>query len=178
MTLAAQTQTQADCTFNFFSTKTPFKHQDGTPIFIQPLGINDFGTIVGYSVPGKARGLIRWANGGITPVKATTHLFARNDHGISTGFDLTGQAVLVGPTDRPTITPIVLDVPNAGIRYVRGINRWGTIVGRYRLPNNFGGRGFKRWNNGTTHTLKFPGEAYTGPLGINDQDRCQPMQCS
>lgn len=168
ITLAAQAQTQADCTFNFFSTKTPFKHKDGTPIFIQPLGINDFGTIVGYSAPGKARGLIRWANGGITPVKATTHLFARNDHGISIGFDLTGQAVLVGPTDRPTITPIVLDVPNAGIKEVTGINRWGTIVGRYRLPNNFGGRGFKRWNNGTTHTLNFPGAAFTAPLGIND----------
>jgi hypothetical protein len=165
MALATQAQTQAACTFNFFSPTTPFKLPDGTPVFIQPIGINDFGTIVGYSSPGKARGLIRWANGGVTRVKGTRQLFARNDHGTSVGFDLTGQGILVNGT---TITPIVLDVTNGGLKEVRGINRWDTIVGRYRLPNNAGGRGFKRWSTGTTHTLDFPGVAFTGPIGIND----------
>ena len=79
MALATQAQTQAACTFNFFSPTTPFKLPDGTPIFMQPIGINDFGTIVGYSSPGKARGLIRWANGGFTRVKGTIFLNARND---------------------------------------------------------------------------------------------------
>jgi hypothetical protein len=165
MALATQAQTQAACTFNFFSPTTPFKLPDGTPIFMQPIGINDFGTIVGYSSPGKARGLIRWANGGVTRVTGTSQLFARNDHGTSVGFDLTGQGILV---NRTTISPILLDVNNGGIKEVRGINRWGTIVGRYRLPNNAGGRGFKRWNTGTTHTLTFPGGAFTAPIGIND----------
>jgi len=45
--LAAQAQTQAACTFNFFSPTTPFKLPDGTPVSMQPLGINDFGAIVG-----------------------------------------------------------------------------------------------------------------------------------
>ena len=165
LALAVRAQSQAVCTFNFFSPTTPFKLSDGTPVFMQPIGINDFGTIVGYSSPGKARGLIRWANGGITRVKRSSQLFARNDHGTSVGFDLAGQGVLVNGT---TITPIVLNVNNAGIKEVRGINRWGTIVGRYRLPNNAGGRGFKRWNTGTAHTLDFPGAVFTGPIGIND----------
>ena len=84
MTLAAQAQTQADCTFKFFSTKTQFKHQDGTPVFMQPLGINDFRTIVGYAIPGTSTGnsgLLRWANGGVTRAKGTSALVARNDHG-------------------------------------------------------------------------------------------------
>src|SRR5438876_12304050 len=81
ITLAAQAQTQADCTFNFFSTTTQFKHQDGTPVFMQPLGINDFSTIVGYAIFGTSigtstgdSGLIRWANGGVTRVKGTSAL--------------------------------------------------------------------------------------------------------
>ena len=70
----------------------------------------------------------------------------------------------------PTITPIVLDVNNGGIIEVKGINKWGTIVGRYETPDLSGGHGFKRWNNGTTHTLDFPGAlpGSTEPTGIND----------
>jgi probable HAF family extracellular repeat protein len=167
MTLAAQAQTQAACTFNFFSRKTQFKLQDGTPVFMIPIGINDFGTTVGYAYPGPARGLIRWANGGITSVKGTSRLDARNDHGISVGFDLTNQAVVVNGT---SITPIVLDVNNGGISQVRGINKWGTIVGQYIRPSGVGVRGFKRWNTGTTHILDFPGALSntTRPTGIND----------
>src|SRR5215813_3179905 len=80
---SVQAQTQASCTFNFVSTTTPFKLQDGTPVFIQSHGINDFGTIVGYSTPGTRKGLIRGANGGVNRVKGTMSLTARNDHGIS-----------------------------------------------------------------------------------------------
>jgi hypothetical protein len=174
MTLAAHAQTQADCTFNFFSTKTQFKHQDGTPVFMQPLGINDFSTIVGYALFGTATadsGLIRWTNGGVTRVKGTSALVARNDHGTSIGYGLMlGQAILVNGT---TITPIVLDV-NKILYSVEGINRWGTIVGTYEDNSGFPSKhGFKRWNNGTTHTLDFPGATPSstsalGPQGIND----------
>lgn len=172
MTLAAQAQTQADCTFNFFSTTTQFKLQDGTSVFMQPLGINDFSTIVGYAVPGTSTGnsgLIRWANGGVTKVKGTSALVARNDHGTSVGYGLMlGQAVVVSGT---TITPIVLDV-NKILDGVEGINRWGTIVGTYHDNSGFPSvkHGFKRWNNGTTHTLDFPGAtpSSTTPQGIND----------
>src|SRR5262249_36983725 len=42
--------------------------------------------------------------------------------------------------------------------------------GRYRNPNLYGDHGFKRWSNGTTHTLDFPGalSSSTEPNGIND----------
>jgi hypothetical protein len=140
---------------------------NGSPVFIQPVGINDFGTIVGYGSPGTARGLIRWANGGVTHVKGTSFLEARNDRGVSVGFDLTDEGILV---NGPTITPIVLDVNNGGVFEVNGINNWGTIVGRYATPDHLGGHGFKRWNTGTTHTLDFPGAlpGSTEPVGIND----------
>src|SRR5438128_1576102 len=99
MALPAQAQTQAACTFNFFSPTTPFKLPDGTPVFIQPVGINDFGTIVGYTSPPTAhRGLIRWANGGVTSVKGTKFLMARNDHGTSVGLDWKFRGVLVNGT--------------------------------------------------------------------------------
>ncbi|PYV65747.1 MAG: hypothetical protein DMG97_31410 [Acidobacteria bacterium] len=168
--LATQAQTHAACTFNFFSPTTKFTTPNGRPVFIQPLGINDFGTIVGYAIPGTRRGLIRWANGGVTQVKGTNRLVARNDHGISVGFDLKDQAVLVdGPTSSPTITPIVLDVNNGGVN-PSGINKWGTIVGQYATPDFSSSHGFKRFNNGTTHTLDFPGALPNGtwPTGIND----------
>ena len=168
MALAGQAQTQAACTFNFFSPTTPFKLHNGNPVYIEPLGINDFGTIVGYSIPGTShRGLIRWANGGVTHVKGTSGLMARNDHGTSVGEDLTPQAILVNGT---TITPIVLDVNNVGFIEVNGINRWGTIVGEYFTPDFLGAHGFKLWKNGTTHILDFPGAPpnSTQPAGIND----------
>jgi probable HAF family extracellular repeat protein len=164
---ATQAQTHAACTFNFFSPTTPFKLPNGTPVFMQPLGINDFGTIVGHAIPGPRRGLIRWANGGVTQVKGTNRLVARNDHGTSIGFDLSDQAILV---NGPTITPIVLNVNNGGIGLLSEINNWGTIVGLYATPDLSSGHGFKRWKNGTTHTLDFPGALPDGtwPTGIND----------
>lgn len=161
--LATQAQTKAACTFKFFSPTTKFKLNNGTPIFMLPLGINDFGTIVGVNTAGiPARGLIRWANGGVTSVKGTHWLTARNDHGTSVGADLANQGILVNGT---TITPIVLNVNNSAID-ARGINKWGTIVGQY--DDNSGRHGFKRWNTGTTHTLDFPGARGTAPHGIND----------
>ena len=53
--LATQAQTQAACTFNFFSPTTPFKLPDGTPVFIIPVGTNDFGTIVGQADAARSR---------------------------------------------------------------------------------------------------------------------------
>jgi len=165
--LAAQAQTQAACTFNFFP-KTAKIFQNGTTVYMQPVGINDFGTIVGNALTVTDSGLIRWANGGVTFVKGTSSLQARNDHGTGVGFDLTGKAVLVGPTSSPSITPIVLAVNNPDIVAVNGINKWGTIVGVYVPPDRFRSHGFKLWENGTTHKLDFPGVLVTQPNGIND----------
>lgn len=165
--LTAQAQTRAACTFNFFS-KIAKKFQNGTTIYLQPIGINDFGTVVGPALTITDSGLIRWANGGVTFVKGTNSLQARNDHGESVGFDSTGKAVLVGPGSSPTITPIVLAVNNPDIVAVNGINKWGTVVGVYIPPDRFRSHGFKLWKNGTTHKLDFPGVLVTRPNGIND----------
>ena len=81
--LATQAQTQASCTFNFFSLQTKITSPDGTPVFLQPLGIDDFGIIVRYGDRRSAGsiGLVRWANGGVVHVSGTRGLVARNDHG-------------------------------------------------------------------------------------------------
>jgi len=167
--LTTQAQTHATCTFNFFSPTTKFTTPNGRPVFIQPLGINDFGTIVGYSTPGPNHGLIRWANGGITSVNGTSRLIARNDHGTSVGLDLTGTAGEGVLVDGTNVTSIVLDVNNGGVN-PSGINKWGTIVGQYATPGFSSSHGFKRWKNGTTHILDFPGSLPNGtwPTGIND----------
>jgi len=167
MALAAQAQTQASCTFQFFSPTTPFKLHNGKPVFIEPLGINDFGRIVGYASPGTVHGLIRWPNGSVTRVKETSFLRGDNDHNTSVGEDVTDQGIVLNGS---TITPIVLDVNNGGVSEAKGINNSGTIIGRYQPPNHNGAHGFKRFNNGTTHTLDFPGAmpGTTEPYGIND----------
>lgn len=171
--LAVQAQTTATCAFSFFSPRTQFKLHNGTPVFMLPLGINDFGTIVGAANPGTAHGLIRWSNGGVIAVKGTTLLTGRNDHGTSVGYDSTDQGVQVDDhaiTNDHTITPIVLDVNNGGVFEVKGINKWGPTIGRYAPHNHYGAHGFKRWRSGTTHTLDFPGAqpGSTEPNAIND----------
>src|SRR5437899_6873518 len=162
--LATQAQTQASCTFNFFSLQTQITSPDGTPVFLQPLGIDDFGAIVGYGDRRSAGsiGLVRWANGGVVHVVGTRALTARNDHGTMVGYDRVNQIyrgiLVTGPTSSPTITPIVLDVNNSAVVNPTGINKWGTVVGEYG-PDLSSSHGFKRWSNGTTHTLDFPGAA-------------------
>jgi probable HAF family extracellular repeat protein len=171
-TLAARAQIQADCTFNFFSLQTTITAPDGTPVFIHPRGINDFGTIVGVGYRGSASatGLIRWPNGGFTQVQGTRALTARNDHGTSIGTERVNGFFREILVNGQTITPIVLDVTNNNSLEVhaRGINKWGTIVGGYFGSD--GGHGFKLWKNGTTRILDFPGTrpSSTYPLGIND----------
>jgi probable HAF family extracellular repeat protein len=168
---ATQAQTQAACTFNFFSLQTTITAPDGTPVFMQPRGINDFGTVVGVGSRGSAGsvGLIRWANGGFTHVQGTRALTARNDHGTSIGTDRVNRLFREILVNGQTITPIVLDVNQGSLEILaRGINKWGTIVGLYYGSD--AGHGFKLEKNGTVHILDFPGtrSSSTAPQGIND----------
>jgi len=176
--IATQAQTQATCTFKFFSTKTNLTASNGSPVFLQPLGIDDFSTVVGFGdrISAGEIGLVRWANGGIVHVSGTKALVARNDQGTMLGavrVNSTWQGVLVnGPTSSPTFTPLVLNIPLDPLAQVfpTGINKWGTVIGTYWNPDPTNSHGFKRWSNGTTHTLDFPGAApsSTRPAGIND----------
>lgn len=94
---------------------------DGNPVFLQPLGIDDFSTIVGFGDRRSAGeiGLVRWASGGIVHVSGTKALDARNDSGTMVGnrrVNSTWQAILVsGPTSSPTITPLVLNISLGGM---------------------------------------------------------------
>jgi hypothetical protein len=169
--LTTQAQTQAACAFNFFSAATTIADPNGNPVFLEPLGIDDFSTIVGYGTRGPigSLGLVRSANGGVIPVTATRQLTARNDQGTMVGYDkvngiFRGILVVNGH-----IHPIVLNVNNSGVVHPTGINKWGTIVGYYG-PDMPSSHGFKRFSNGTTHILDFPGSVpgWTIPAGIND----------
>ena len=161
----AQAQTQASCTFKLFPLT--IKTQNLGPLHLYPAGINDFGTIVGHIINGPPNpGVIRWAGGGVTLVPGTS-LVARNDHGTSLGYGATGPILVSGTT----ITPVPLNVPNGGI-LVNGMNIWDTIVGQYSTLDHSRLHGFKRWSDGTVHTLDFPGvpptPAGTEPVAVND----------
>src|SRR5215510_1085724 len=136
VSIATQAQTQATCTFKFFSTRTNLTASNGSPVFLQPLGIDDFSTVVGFGdrISAGELGLVRWANGGIVHVSGTKALVARNDQGTMLGavrVNSTWQGVLVnGPTSSPTFTPLVLNIPLDPLAQVfpTGINKSGTVI--------------------------------------------------
>lgn len=161
----AHTQSLASCTFSFLQTSFSNGGQ------LTPFGINDFSTVVGsLNNPNSSfqGGFIRWANGGITPFldpRGPSLLFSRNDHGVSTGVDHSGAAVLSNASVVPlavTIGPNTFTALNGF-----GINNWGTIVGEYGDTQGVN-HGFERFNNGHGITLDFPKAVNTFARGIND----------
>jgi len=109
----------------------------------------------------KNLGFIRWANGGITLVGETISLVDRNDLGVSIGYGASGQ-VLVNSSG---VVPLQLSFKNSGFS-ARGINNSGSIVGSYNTSS--AANGFKRWSNGGTIKLGYPGASSTFPTSIND----------
>ncbi len=170
MASVAQAQKQASCTFTFFTLGVNIPNLG--PGFMEPSGINDFGTIVGLAMTNNEStevGFIRWANGGLsfplgTSATATSVLFDRNDSGTTIAFQ-NGTPVLLNGT---TITGFNLGVNN-NVYNLFSINNWGSIVGNYftDFPNDR--TGFKRWSNGGFFPLFFPGNLPTTATGINDQ---------
>src|SRR5215813_2536846 len=134
--IAALAQTQASCTFAFLpKVEIP---NVGSRSW-SPVGINDFGTIVGVATTSTIKyGIIRWAGGGVTAFPRT-FLVARNNKGITIGFSfakvpggtLTVKPILLNGT---TISDITLNgLGNGPQILLGGINKWGTIVGGYRV---------------------------------------------
>lgn len=164
LSLTSAGQQQASCKFSFFPLTATLSN--GTVFSMSPNGVNDFGTVVGTGFtntsPVNNFGFIRWANGGITLVKATTSLVARNDMGVSIGHSAT-QQVLV--TSSGGVVPLHLSFSNNGF-FSTSINNFGSIVGAYNTPSS--ANGFKRWSNGGTIKLGFPGASSTFPASIND----------
>jgi len=154
----------ASCTFTFFALTTTLSN--GTVFSMSPNGVNDFGAVVGTgftnTTPVNNFGFVRQANGAIKLVRGTISLVDRNDLGVSIGYDASGQ-VLVDSSG--TITPLQLSFNNNGF-FSKGINNWGSIVGSYNTSS--ASNGFKRFSDGGTIKLGFPGASSTFPTSIND----------
>jgi hypothetical protein len=152
------------CTFAFFPLTATLS--DGTVFSMSPDGVNDFGTVVGTgftnTTPVQNFGFVRSANGGITLVGGTISLVDRNDLKVSIGSNASGQVLV---DSGGTIVPLQLSFQNSGFS-ARGINNWGNIVGSYNTSSSTSG--FKRYSNGGTVKLGFPGASSTFPTSIND----------
>jgi hypothetical protein len=159
----AQAQTQASCTFHEFTLPS-------TPqIFVT--GVNDSGTVVGYAFFGKAgqfTAFIHYAGGGTTywlPSGSTSSRFGgRNDGGVTTGTyrDASNHwhpFLRIGSTTTPISTPS--SGPPAGI------NKYNSLVGSYS-DSNGNSHGYKRYSDGNTIHLNYPGATGTLAQGIND----------
>jgi len=152
------------CAFSFFPLTATLS--DGTVFSMNPNGVNDFGTVVGTgftnTTPVNNFGFIRQPNGSIKLVKGAISLVDHNDLAVSIGYDASGQ-VLVDSSG--TITPLQLSFKNNGF-FSKAINNWGNIVGWYNTSSN--ANGFKRFSDGGTIKLAFPGAFSTFPTSIND----------
>jgi hypothetical protein len=152
------------CTFTFFPLTANLPN--GTTFSMSPNGVNDFGTVIGTgftdTTPVNNFGFVRSADGAIKLVNGTTSLVDRNDLKVSIGYNASDQ-VLVDSSG--TITPLELSFNNNGFSS-RGINNWGNIVGSYNTSSSTSG--FKRFSNGGTVKLGFPGASSTFPTSIND----------
>src|SRR5438477_11659446 len=82
----ANSQTQATCTFKLFNAPGIAS------------GVNDYGTVVGQSSGNLAEGFVRYSNGSVSyyrpPNSVDTHIMARNDSGVITGFYSTQAATV------------------------------------------------------------------------------------
>jgi hypothetical protein len=148
---ATHAQTQASCTFTVFSVFLP--HTE-----IVPFGINDFSTVVGGTDVTPEKGVIRWANGGLTFPTRITSLANRNDSGVSIGYTATQKAILLSGS---TVTPITLATRLKTYKFlnVDGINDWGSIVGYYT------GRCFPRFQTLEQRQRLYPQRSSTLPRG-------------
>jgi hypothetical protein len=155
---------QASCTFSFFPLTTTLSN--GNTFSMSPNGVNDFGAVVGTgftnTTPVKNFGFVRSADGAIKVVSGTISLVDRNDLKASIGYNASGQLLV---DSSGTITPLQLSFNNNGF-FSRGINNWGNIVGSYNTSTATDG--FKRFSDGGTIKLGFPGASSTFPTSIND----------
>jgi hypothetical protein len=164
---SSQAQTvQASCTFHVFSLSS-------NPQSIWVTGVNDYGTVVGYAdfgtgAPPQSRAFIHYSGGGTTywlPSGAKSSAFGeRNNAGVTTGayVDSANQRhafLLKGSTLSPIVRPF-----GAG---PAGINKYTTVVGVYTDSNGHD-HGFKRYSDGNTIHLSYPGAINTDAVGIND----------
>lgn len=171
----ASAQSQATCKFNFFRVAPSDPNDPSNPGITRPLGVNDFGTVVGDTTPFNSQrtsGFIRFSGGGVSKFSAPNSIFTsiadRNNSGISIGnfvsqssaahskgFVLTGSS-FTSFTHPKSVQGTILN----------GINKFNSIVGFY-LDGSSVAHGFKKIGN-TFLPIQFPGSQGTSPRSIND----------
>jgi hypothetical protein len=144
-------------------------------VYFSVSGINSSSTVVGSAVFAHAptQGFARYADGSLRffliPNSLFTNFTARNNHGVTVGtYALIGTVTMKGfMLDGSTLTSI--SFPKRGPRgtFVKGINKWNTVVGYYIDSNNVS-HGFKRYRDGSFITLDYPGALETHPTAINN----------
>jgi hypothetical protein len=174
----AQAQTPASCQFSTFNAR--FSVNGGNRILI-PRGVNDYNTVVGEAQDDSdfsVRAFTRFSGGSISYYRRNstdTFFTNRTNGGVTTGVVGGGQFALGSMTGTPfklqgsTFTPLTITI--GGKTYnkftVWGTNSWGTTVGTYADSSNHP-HGFKRFSNGNTVALDYPGAAETVASSIND----------
>jgi len=138
-----------------------------------PLGINNFGTVVGgtdSSYHGtEPPAFIRYSDGSIKIFRyheLKTTFSRRNSQGVTIGY-YAGPAGHTHGIVMHASKVVTFNYPNASDTVPLGINKWGTIVGEYSLPGSIHTHGFE-YKNGKFHTIDFPGAADTFVASIND----------
>jgi uncharacterized membrane protein len=173
----ANAQTQASCQFNTFNTRS---YVNGNYRTLFPLGVNDYNTVVGDRMDDSdfsVRGFTRLSNGSITYYQhnsTATFFTDRTNDGVTIGRagdrfapgDMRGTPFSLKGS---TFTPLTITVNGKTYNKfaVSGRNRYETIVGIY--PDaSANPHGFKRFSDGHTIAIEYPGAAETRATAIND----------
>jgi hypothetical protein len=170
-------QTLASCQFTTFYRLLSI---NGGNRILVPRGVNDYNTVVGEAQDDtdfSVRACTRFSGGSISYYRhnsTDTFFTDRTNGGVTIGV-AGGQFALGSMNGTPftlqgsTFTPLTMTI--GGTTYnkftVWGTNSWGTTVGTY--PDSSGyAHGFKRFSNGNTVALDYPGSAETVASAIND----------
>jgi hypothetical protein len=160
-------------------TNWKYLHPVSPWLFVNPSGINRWGTVVGDTSKstGSGRsvryGYIHYSNGSfktyMAPNASNTFFSRRNAQGVTVGVyaDATVAQhqhglVLSGSNS------VTVDYPGATDTRLSGINYWGTIVGNYYDSSHPEGGAF-RLKNGVFTPLSYPGSISTIVASVSDK---------
>jgi uncharacterized membrane protein len=147
-------QTPASCTFTLFD----FGGDSGA----QPTGVNRWGNVVGNSAVGP---FIRFTDGRIQKLPFGGFLGKRNAFGVTVGTFSTADNHTHGFVQKGSQRTTV-DFPGATHTELRGINRYGSVVGNADASGKFSVA--LEIRNGKTIVLPFGNNTSVSPQAISD----------